>query len=293
MRARSTWFTGWLAFLLVASPWPVRAQDETVHKQLTSEQMENILKSLNVEYKKVDGGREGTYFYDFTRQNYKLRLHFFGGKDIMLDALFKDFPLDKLNQWNTKAKFSRASLHKDDKGPFTAVESNLDILGGVTQGTIEQFFKSFDQEVRAFDTFIGGSPSPGKDEKIVTNVSDELIEKLLGSLNLKYKKVQGKGVTAFDFEANRHALRLSNFGGKDLMIDARFKVIPLEKINKYNIDNKFIRAVYYKTDKGEHVALESNLDCVGGVSESIIRYFINEFNGDVKKFAKYVQDNQD
>ncbi|MBI3408810.1 MAG: YbjN domain-containing protein [Planctomycetes bacterium] len=297
MHVRLALVAGTAAFVLAFNSGPAHAQPDKILKQLTTDQIESILKDFNIDYKKIEAkpDQPNNYYYDFERNRYKVRLHFFGGKDIMLDALFKDYPLDKLNGWNKRAKFSRATLHKDDKGPFTALESNLDFIGGVTQGTIEQFFKTFDDELKGFDRYVtgGSAQPPAKDEKIVTQVSDEMLEKILDGLNLKYKKNTGKGVTNYDFQSQNHMLRLTNFGTKDLMIDAAFKVIPLDKLNKYNTDNKFIRAVHYKTDNSQHVALESNLDCVGGVTESIIQYFIKAFSDDVKKFSKYVQDNQE
>lgn len=296
MHARLIRFAACAALLLAAITPPAQAQDKIL-RQLNVEQVEELLKNMSIDYKKLDSKNPTTFFYDYKRNNYKVRLHYYGGKDLMLDALFGDIPLEKLNEWNTKAKFSRATLHRDKQGPFAALESNLDIVGGVTTGGIEHFIKSFDEEVKAFDRFIGGKPIDpipvGKDEKIVNEVSDKMIESVLDGMKIKYKKMEGKGVTAFEFESNSHLLRVTNFGGKDLMIDGHFKVIPLAKLNQYNIDNKFIRAVHYKTNNGEHVALESNLDCVGGVTESIIRYFINAFADDAKKFGKYVQDNME
>ena len=89
--------------------------------------------------------------------------------------------------------------------------------------------------------------------------------------------------------ANNHRLRLTNFGGTDLMIDAQFKNLALETVNDYNLKRKFIRAVAYDIRGTEFTSLETNLDCAGGVSDSIVRYFIRAFSDEVKQFTNYVQ----
>lgn len=298
MYVRSAIVAGSAAVVFALSAGPACAQQDKILKQLSTDQIESILKDFKIDYKKIEAKSDqpNIAYYDFERNRFKIRLHFFGGKDIMLDAIFDDFPLEKLNGWNQRAKFSRATLHADKKGPFTALESNLDLIGGVTQGTIEQFFMTFDEEIAGFDNYIKGGTAKqaAKDERILTRVSDEVLERILSGLNLQCKKkASGKGNMSYDFQSQNHTLRLTNFGTTDLMIDANFKVIPLEKLNKYNTNNKFIRAVLYKANDREYVALESNLDCVGGVTEGIIRYFITNFIDDVKKFSKYVQDNQE
>ena len=73
------------------------------------------------------------------------------------------------------------------------------------------------------------------------------------------------------------------------MLEARFAKIPLDKVNQYNLDRKFIRAVAYNTKKGEYTRLEVNLSFAGGVTESILRNFISVFEEDVEAFAAYVR----
>jgi hypothetical protein len=213
----------------------------------------------------------------------------------MLDAVFAALSLEKINDWNVRAKFSRACLHKDDKGGFTALESNLDIVGGVTAGTIRQFILGFDEEIRSFRELIG-TPAPpavaaAADEPIFTKATNEKIEAMLTSLNLKFKKLEQKNspVVAYEYVSSNHTLRLTNFGGSDLMIDAHFKKLPLQTINDYNLKRKFIRAVAYNVMGKEFTSLETNLDCLGGISDGILRHFIRAFDEEVQEFAKFAQ----
>ena len=279
-----------LFLCLIALPLTVatvRAQDDMVFKLFSTEQTESLLQSLKIDFKKTPAKKEGIFYYDFQRGGHTVRLYWYGGKDLMLDVVFGKMPLDQINAWNVRAKFSRACLHKDDKGEFTALEANLDILGGVTLGTVRQFVKVFDDEVKAFAKFTGGSAG---DDGIYNKVAANKLEAILKGLNIDYKKVEAKGgATAYDFESNNHKLRLVNFGGDDLMIDAHFKKLPLEDVNQYNLNRKFIRCVAYNLGGNEYTALEANLDCVGGVSDGIVRHFIRAFDEEVKEFSKYVQ----
>jgi hypothetical protein len=272
---------------------PLRAQDAKVVKLLTPAHAEEILSGMKIEFKKTPSPREGTYFYDMRRQNVAVRLYLYDNKDIMLDAVFRGLPLEKVNQWNVRAKFSRACLHKDPKGDFVTLESNLDILGGVTDETIRQFIRTFDEEIKAFVPFAGSpTPAPAGDEAIYTKVTDEKIEAILTELKLEYKKIEIKErpVTQFEYVANNHRLRLTNFGGADLMIDAQFQKLPLATLNDYNLKRKFIRAVGYDVRGTEFTSLETNLDCVGGISDNILRYFIRAFSDEVKEFTNFVKD---
>ena len=95
------------------------------------------------------------------------------------------------------------------------------------------------------------------------------------------------GVMMFDFELNGHKLRLYNFGGKDLMMDVRFRKVSLEDTNRYNLNRKFIRVVNYKGKDTEYTSLEINLDCEVGLSEGMIRHWILSFGEDAQLFAEY------
>ena len=264
-----------------------RAQDEKVFKLLPAEQAEALLTSLKIDFKKKPAAKEGVVYYDYQRGSHSVRLYWYGGKDLMLDVVFGKMSLEQVNAWNVRAKFSRACLHKDAKGEFVALEANLDILGGVTEGTVKQFLSTFDEEVKSFAKFVGASAG---DETIYTRVTGDRVEAILKALNLDFKKTEVKGgVLAYDFESNKHRLRLVSFGGDDLMIDAHFKKLPLDDVNQYNLKRKFIRCVAYNLNNTEYTALEANLDCAGGVSDGIVRHFIRAFEAEVQEFSKYVQ----
>ncbi len=275
--------------VLVLASVPGRAQ-EKVLRELSKEQTEEILQKLKITYKKVPSKRDDVVFYDFEREGHPVRLYWYGGKDLMLDVVFPRIPLEQLNAWNVRAKFSRACLHKEEKGEFAALESNLDLLGGVTEGTVRQFLTTFDEEVKQFAKFVNAG---SLDEPTYKLVTAEKLEAILKELKLEFKKTQVKtpgakgSAVAYDFESNGQKLRLVNFGGEDLMIDAHFKKLPLEDVNQYNVNRPFIRCVAYKVDGKEYTSLEANLDCVGGVSDSILRHFLRTFDEEVKEFSKY------
>jgi hypothetical protein len=132
-----------------------------------------------------------------------------------------------------------------------------------------------------------GAP-PRQSPEIVKAVTDGLVEQVLGELKVEYKKHAPEGgATIYDLRVAGFAMRLCNFDGKDLKIAAGFRKITLEAINKYNVDRKFVRVVYYATP-AERTALESNLDCAAGVTKDMVRHFITAFLPEVRDFAEYV-----
>jgi len=290
--------------LLAHVPASVQAQtepDERVFRALTMDQLEDILRGQKIDYKKSENAKfPGLVYYDFKRGEINIRLTNYHGKDLMLDTQFHTgLALEKLNDWNKKAKFSRVSLHEDKKGAFITLEYNLDIVGGITRGTIVRFLTQFEHEAHDFERFLAGTAtaSPATPvtpsvvrEKVYQPVTDALVEQVLGKLMVEYKKQTGtEGETVYLFTVDGFPLRLFNFGGKDLMITAGFRKIGLEALNKYNVDRKFVRAVYYPMPT-ERTALESNLDCAAGVTEDMVRYFITVFLPEVKHFSDYVGD---
>jgi hypothetical protein len=272
-------------FALVSAVPSVRADDDKVFKSLTPEQTEAFLKTMEIEFTKPESKAAGTSMYDFKRKTFTMRLYCFDGKDLMLDAVFPVMTLERVNDWNIKAKFSRATLQRDQRGPFTTLESNLDLLGGVTEGTLKQFVLSFEDEVRLFAKYAGTAVD---DEQVFAPVTDQKLEDILKSMSFEFTKKESKSGTLFEFEFETRKFRLTNFGGKDIMLDTAFKKIPLEDVNGYNLQKKFIRVVSY--DRVEpRTSLEANLDCEIGTTTGILRYFILGFTEDAKSFAKYVQ----
>ncbi len=284
---------GMLALALVLLPQQARSQEGKVFRTLSNDALEGLLKRFKIEYKKQDAKLANIAIYDFKKKNLEVRLYNFQGKDLMLDALFDPMPLPKVNQWNVIAKFSRAVLNKDEKGPFTAVESNLNFAGGVTEETVREFLTTFDDELEKFSRFAASGPDAKvavKEEKVFKEASSELVEKILDELDFKFKKAElpkGQGFS-YEYTAKGATMVLTNWG-KDVMVASRFKKVPLETVNKYNLDRKFIRAGVGKNSKGEFTSLEANLDCTGGISEGILRHFIAVFEGEVRDFAAFLK----
>ena len=110
-------------------------------------------------------------------------------------------------------------------------------------------------------------------------------------LNINYRKVANKNeeVVFYHFKRNNYEIRLHNYGGKDLWIDCIFtEKLPLETINRWNIRTKLSRAVYIKDAAQESVSLESQIDCMGGVTDAIIFRFVERFDDELKKFSGFI-----
>lgn len=129
--------------------------------------------------------------------------------------------------------------------------------------------------------------------KVARSVSDETIEKILQSLAVKYQKAERKDkdttTTYFDFTRNDQPCRLYNYGN-DLWIECVFeKSLKLEDINRWNADAKFSRLVLIEQKDKTTLSLEAQLDCLGGVTDSTIKQYINRFDEETKKFAKFAK----
>ena len=287
MRRFRVWFlvVGWSWML----PLNLHAQpDDKVIRALMPDQAADLLKSLNLDFKKEHVEKAQVHYFDFTRNKFKIRLHLMNaGKELMLDALFPVAPLNQVNQWNVKARFTRAVIDRDKQGQYTALESNLNLAGGVTLEAVKLFFVSFDEELAAFQKFIATKPGDGE---IYTNLSNERLENLLKDANIPFQKnVNPNGLGLFVFKTMDCEIRLHNFGGKDLMLDAHFGKMDLEDANQWNLKKKFIRTVVY-TEKGKtYSALEANLDITGGVTDGIVRQFLAAFSEDLAEFQNYLK----
>ena len=130
------------------------ADNKQIYRNVIPEKLEAILKSMKIEYTKVKGKTDGIWFYDFERNDYKIRLHNYQGNDLWIDAHFNDkLPLDEVNKWNVRAKFSRAVQLTSGK-QTVSLESQIDCVGGVTDGIIRQFIQRFDGELMQFSKFL-------------------------------------------------------------------------------------------------------------------------------------------
>ncbi len=278
-----------LAIFIFVVPF-TNGQDEKIFRALTPEAAEKLLQELKIEFKKTSSKKGEEHYFDFQRDNYKIRLTLFAKDELMLDCVFRGMPIEKVNQWNAATRLTRANWHKDASGDLTILEYGLDISGGATAGTIKQYITRFDEELKKYDKFVGVGAG---DDTVIAQVTNEKLENILKTQSINFqKKVNNAGVVMYDFELNGHKLRMYNFGGKDLMIDAHFRKLSYEDINRYNLNRKFVRAVNYKGKDVEYTALENNLDCEAGVTEGMLRQWITSFGDDARHFAEYAKKQQ-
>ena len=129
--------------------------------------------------------------------------------------------------------------------------------------------------------------------KVVRVVTNEAVEKILQGLEVKYQKGERKDkdatTTYFDFTRSEQACRLYNYGN-DLWLECTIeKKLKPEEVNRWNADAKFSRLVMIEEKDKTILSLESQLDCLGGVTDATIKQYINRFDEEAKKFAKYVK----
>jgi hypothetical protein len=285
-------FVRTVAVLFAILLLPAVAPAQEVFKEVSAQRLEEILKGLNLEYSKGEVGKSAI-FYDFktTARKAAVQLISFDGKDLMLQSEQARTDLETVNKHNTAAKFSRARLSKLKSGlEVVVLESNLDLRGGVTEDTIKHFISSFDEELALWSRT--SSPVVTEEETFKT-VTPEKLEQILKDLKIAFNKASPEaGIFTYQFMRNKHPIQLSSFGGEELMIDRHWVGKgDLAKVNDWNVKRFFVRAVAYAAMKGKPatVALEANLDCSAGVSESIIRNFINAFDDEVRRFDEYLK----
>jgi hypothetical protein len=152
------WIPGLVATLLalavLAAPAVGQEKKESVPHAVSSELLEKVLADLNIRYEKSKGKTSSSQFYNYDRDQYKIRLGNHGGKVLWLSAAFPRASPEKINEWNVRAKFNRAVLTRQNQQEAAVVEAQLDCQAGVTPGIIRQFLKRFDKEVRDFDQFL-------------------------------------------------------------------------------------------------------------------------------------------
>ena len=132
-----------------------KAEKSPVQRIVTSAKLESILQDMKIKYSKTAGKNEGVHYYDYERNNFKVRLHNYQGRDLWLDVHFTEkMSLEEVNQWNVRAKFSRAVQVKNADKQSTSLESQIDCEGGITDGMIRQFILRFDGEIKSFVQFL-------------------------------------------------------------------------------------------------------------------------------------------
>ena len=136
-------------------------------------------------------------------------------------------------------------------------------------------------------------PSGLSQAKVYRSVTNETMEKILQGLELKYQKDERKNKDAtimfFDFKRGEQAFRLYNYQN-DLWLECIYeKKLKPEDVNRWNADAKFSRLVVVDSKDKAALSLESQLDCLGGVTDATIKQYINRFDEEAKKFTKFMK----
>ncbi len=138
-------------FVFVAPQVPVRAQEERVYRDVSTQKLEAVLAAQKIDFMRNNDKVPGDFIYDFEHKAMKLRLHIYAGKDLWIDAQFDDkLPLEDLNRWNTSTRFARAVLLKDK----VSLEMQLDCFAGTSDAIITQYLHRFFNELDQFVKFV-------------------------------------------------------------------------------------------------------------------------------------------
>jgi hypothetical protein len=266
------------------------SKEARVHTAISVEHLEGLLKGMEIDFKKTElkSKREGHYFA-FARGKFKLGLYDHGGRELMVVSDFKALPLEFLNQWNRGRKQTRAVLHQGGKREFASLEAVLDVAAGVTDDTVRHFLRRFEEELKQFDKLVHRSET--REEEVYPSLPPEHLEKILKLQKIAFKRTAGKkaGNFIYAFARDSYKFRIYDFQGADLMIEATFSPAALEQVNRYNLTRKFVRAVLHQPAGGNaFTTLEANLDCTGGVSDSIVSYFLQTFLDETRQFDRFL-----
>jgi hypothetical protein len=147
-------FLAGLPVVMLAAPGSAQETKEVVTRTVSNDLLEKVLADLNISHQKTAGKTSNTFFYNYERNNFKIRLGNHGGQVLWLSAAFPKVPLEQINTWNVRAKFSRAVLYREGGSDTSLVEAQLDCRGGMTAGIVRQFLKRFDNEVSDFSSFL-------------------------------------------------------------------------------------------------------------------------------------------
>lgn len=120
---------------------------------VTNEVLEKILKDLKLMYRK-QVAPNGLTLFEYEKNNHKLHIYNFGGRDLMIDANFPSITPVDANAYNLKRKFIRVVNYRGKQGDYTSLESNLDCTAGVTEGMIRHFITSYDQDMIHFRNYV-------------------------------------------------------------------------------------------------------------------------------------------
>src|SRR6185369_5673073 len=138
-------------FLLIV---PGALSQDQVFRSVTPDAVEKMLQENKIEFKKSTPKQGDEVYFDFTRNNFRVRLTVFSKEEMMLDCVFRGVTLEKVNQWNASTRLTRVNWTKDTSGEMTVLEYGLDISGGATANTFKQFINRYDEELKKYDKFV-------------------------------------------------------------------------------------------------------------------------------------------
>ena len=130
--------------------------------------------------------------------------------------------------------------------------------------------------------------------KVYRTVSNDTVEQILQGMQIKFKKEERKGkdgtVMLYEYHSGVNTFRLYNYQS-DLWLESTYeRAMKFEDVNRWNAQAKFSRIVVIEAEKGKTtLSLESQLDCAGGVTDAVVRQYINRFDEEAKKLAKFAK----
>src|SRR2546430_214979 len=137
------------------------------------------------------------------------------------------------------------------------------------------------------------TPAPAQNrEKVFRSITTAQLENIFNGLGIKFTKTQPKSLPNdwdYDFDRNNFKIRFTLSNGKLLWLSAFFPKSSLEKVNAWNVQAKFSRAVLDRIQDREYAIVESQIDAGGGVTDDMIRQFIRRFDDEVSRFDQFIK----
>lgn len=134
---------------------PAAARGQDVLMEVSPKKMTKILTSMGLEVKELKGsGESQNRALKFDLAGYGVVL--FVAKDDSDAQLFigfrdKQVSTEKMNEWNSEHRFSRAYRDKDGDA---VLESDIDFTGGVTEANIKAWVKIFRDLTSRYAKFV-------------------------------------------------------------------------------------------------------------------------------------------
>ena len=114
--------------------------------ELSIAKMRSILQGMGFDFSEQPNGN-GNPILNFQLDGYRVSLLTLADNLMLYSGFTIKVDLSRVNRWNQEQRFSRTYLDKDGD---PAIESDLDVSGGVTKETIERFIKRFRTTLSAY-----------------------------------------------------------------------------------------------------------------------------------------------